>query len=76
MNRTPLDYLRDTLEAMRKANEFVEGIDYAAFVQDDKTSPCCAYLRSLERLQSSSRPVSAPGFPKCRGATWLACGMS
>ena len=38
MNRTPLDYLRDTLEAMQKAQEFVEGMDYTAFVLDDKTS--------------------------------------
>ena len=26
MNRTPLDYLRDALEAMQKAQEFIEGM--------------------------------------------------
>lgn len=46
MNRTPLDYLRDALEAMQKAQEFVEGMDYTAFVQDDKTS--FAVVRALE----------------------------
>ncbi len=46
MNRTPLDYLRDALEAMQKAQEFVEGVDYTAFVLDDKTS--FAVVRALE----------------------------
>ena len=46
MNRTPLDYLRDALEAMQKAGEFAEGMEYPAFVQDDKTS--FAVVRALE----------------------------
>ena len=53
MNRTPLDYLRDTLEAMQKAQEFVEGIDYTAFVLDDKTS--FAVVRALEITGEAER---------------------
>ncbi len=57
MNRTPLDYLRDTLEAMQKAQEFVEGIDYAGFVQDDKT--CFAVVRALEIPGEAAKLVPA-----------------
>ena len=55
MNRTPLDYLRDVLEAMRKAQEFVEGMDYAAFVLDDKTS--FAVVRALEITGEAAKLV-------------------
>ena len=46
MSRRPLDYVRDILEAMHKALEFVEDMDYSAFVQDDKTN--FATVRALE----------------------------
>ncbi len=55
MNRTPLDYLRDALEAMQKAQEFVVGMDYTAFVQDDKTS--FAVVRALEIIGEAAKLV-------------------
>ena len=55
MNRVPLDYLRDALAAMHKAQEFVEGIDYTAFVQDDKTS--FAVVRALEIVGEAAKLV-------------------
>ena len=38
MKRTSLDYLEDVLEYMQKALEFIQGTDFAAFEQDDKTN--------------------------------------
>ena len=55
MNRTPLDHLRDGLEAMQKAQEFVEGMDYNRFVQDDKTS--FAVVRALEITGEAAKHV-------------------
>ena len=46
MNRTPVDYLNDALEAMSKAQEFLAGMDYATFLQDDKTT--FATVRAIE----------------------------
>ena len=55
MNRTPLDYLRDVLEAMQKAQEFVDRMDYTAFVLDDKTS--FAVVRALEITGEAAKLV-------------------
>ena len=46
MNRTHLDYLKDMLEAMEKAQQFIEGMDYSAFRKDEKTA--FAVVRALE----------------------------
>ena len=46
MNRGLVDYLKDALEAMVKAREFVEGMDYEAFLQDDRTT--FATVRAIE----------------------------
>ncbi len=46
MNRTPLDYMRDALAALEKAHDFVEGMDYESFSQDDKTT--FAVVRAFE----------------------------
>ena len=50
MNRTPVDYLNDALQAMTKAQEFVEGMDYAAFLQDDRTT--FATVRAIEIVKT------------------------
>ena len=55
MNRTPLDCLRDVLEVMQKAQEFVEGMDYTAFVLDEKTS--FAVVRALEITGEAAKLV-------------------
>ena len=51
MNRTPLDYLRDALESMHRAQDFVAGMEFDAFAHDDKT--IYAVVRALE---SSAKP--------------------
>ena len=53
MRRTSLDYLRDVLEAMEKALRFVEGMDYAAFAEDDKTA--FAVVRALEIIGEATK---------------------
>ena len=55
MSRRPLDYVRDILEAMHKALEFVEDMDYSAFVQDDKTN--FATVRALEVMGEAAKNV-------------------
>ena len=55
MNRTPVDYLNDALEAMSKAQGFVEGMDYAAFLQDDRTT--FATVRAIEIIGEAVKYV-------------------
>lgn len=46
MNRDFEDYLKDILEAMGKAQQFVENFSYEKFREDDKT--IFAVARALE----------------------------
>ena len=57
MNRTPLDYLNDALEAMSKAQEFVEGMNYSTFVQDERTS--FATVRAIEIIGEAVKYIPA-----------------
>lgn len=50
-----VDYLRDILYAAEMAESFVEGMDYAAFVADVKTS--FAVIRALEIIGEASKKV-------------------
>jgi uncharacterized protein with HEPN domain len=49
------DYLRDILEAMDKAEEFINGLDLPAFNEDDKTS--FAVIRCLEIIGEAARKI-------------------
>ena len=55
MNRTPVDYLNDALEAMSKAQEFVEGMDFEAFSKDDRTT--FATVRAIEIIGEAVKYV-------------------
>ena len=55
MNRTPLDYVQDILDHMEKAQSFVEGMDYGAFVADEKTT--FAVVRAIEIVGEATRHV-------------------
>lgn len=46
VQRTHLDYLNDIVQAMEKVAEFLHGMDFEAFRQDDKT--IYAVIRALE----------------------------
>ena len=53
--RDQLDYLRDMLDAADKANEFVRGMDEAAFAADTKT--VFAVVRALEIIGEAAKKI-------------------
>ena len=71
MNRPFLDYLEDILDSMRKAQQFVDGIDYDAFVQDDRTN--FAVIRAIEIVGEAQGIFQAKfgrDFQRFPGAEW------
>jgi hypothetical protein len=70
------DYLQDILDAAQKAEQFMAGMDMAAFEGDAKTS-----LLSFAPWRSSAKPPSI--FPhryvgatlKSRGVPWRGCAI-
>ena len=55
MTRTPLDFLRDALRAMETARGFVEGMEYSAFANDERTN--FAVVRALEIAGEATKNV-------------------
>ena len=55
MSRNVLIYVRDILENMRDAEEFIQGVSYEQFVADKKTAN--AVLRSLEVIGEATKNV-------------------
>ena len=53
--REYLDYLQDILDAARKAQQFVAGMDLSQFVADDKTN--FAVVRALEIIGEAAKRV-------------------
>jgi len=49
------DYIRDILEAMDKAEEFISGLDIHTFARDDKSA--FAVIRCLEIIGEASRKI-------------------
>ena len=49
------DYLAAVVDAMRKAMRFTEGMDYAAFAVDDKTT--FAVIRALEIVGEATKKI-------------------
>ncbi len=56
MNRTLLDYLQDMIEAMTKAQEFVAGMNFSTFTEDDRTT--FATVRAIEIIGEAVKHVS------------------
>ena len=50
-----VDYLRDPLEAIENATQFVEGLDFEEFSQDDKT--IYAVIRALEIIGEATKKI-------------------
>ena len=50
-----VDYLRDILDAIEKAERFTEGLDFKQFAADDKTS--FAVIRTLEIIGEAAKKV-------------------
>jgi uncharacterized protein with HEPN domain len=67
MKRAHEDYLRDMLDNAEKALDFVSGMDYDEFFEDEKTS--YAVVRALEVIGEAARRVpedvrdAHPEFP-------------
>ncbi|HDP99971.1 MAG TPA: DUF86 domain-containing protein [bacterium] len=55
MSREFEDYLRDILDAMEKAQEFVENLSYEEFADDDKT--VFAVVRALEIIGEATKNI-------------------
>jgi uncharacterized protein with HEPN domain len=49
------DYLKDILEAMDKAEEFIDGLDLPSFIRDEKSA--FAVIRCLEIIGEAARKI-------------------
>lgn len=54
--RVYLDYIRDMLESAEKALQFVEGMQFEEFIQDEKTM--YAVVRAIEIIGEAVKKVS------------------
>lgn len=55
MKREIGDYIQDAIDAMAKSMEFIEGMKYEDFVQDDKT--IFAVIRAIEIIGESVKNI-------------------
>lgn len=53
--RTSTDYLGDILEAISKTEQFIQGVTFDRFVQDDKT--VFAVVRALEIIGEATKRI-------------------
>ena len=68
-SRADADYVQDMLDAAEKAEEFVSGMDFAAFEQDEKT--IFAIVRALEIIGEASNHISEELQEKHPEAPWF-----
>jgi uncharacterized protein with HEPN domain len=76
MSRNVLVYIKDILQNMRDAEQFIQGMTYEQFVADKKTMN--AVLRSIEvivRRLNASLMMFALNIPKSPGKKWQGCGI-
>lgn len=62
-------HLWDMLDAARRARRLVQGMDYAAFVNDERTY--LAIERLLENIGEAANHVSPSGRARLPGIPWL-----
>ncbi len=55
MSRTQVDYLQDMLDHMKKAQEFVRGIEYSAFAEDEMMS--FAAIHAIEIIGEAAKQI-------------------
>lgn len=68
MSREFLDYVEDVIDAMSKAQKFTHGMDYEAFVRDDKTF--FAVIRALEIIGEAVKKVPPEVRSQYPDAPW------
>jgi uncharacterized protein with HEPN domain len=55
MKRAILDYINDILDAMTKAQEFIQGLSYNKFLKDVKTQ--FAVVRAIEIIGEATKKI-------------------
>lgn len=55
VERVYIDYLEDILEALEKGAQFIEGMDFEGFREDDKT--IFAVIRALEIVGEATKQI-------------------
>lgn len=68
MEREFEDYLRDILDAMEKAQKFVENLTYEEFIRDDKT--VFAAIRALEIIGEATKNIPDETRKQNPGVPW------
>lgn len=68
MSREFEDYLRDILETMQKAEDFVEGLSFEEFASDDKTF--YAVVRALEIIGEATKKLPTTLRKKYPAIPW------
>lgn len=72
MKRQFEDYLTDILEAMEKAQNFIAGLSYEQFMEDDKTA--YAVVRALEIVGEAAKNIPEKSERRIQlfpGRIWL-----
>ncbi len=62
------DYLDDLLEALQKSQQFIVGLDYDLFAQDDKT--VFAVIRALEVVGEATKQIPDEVRPRYKQVPW------
>jgi len=68
MEREFDDYLHDVLDAMEKAQKFVENLTYEEFIRDDKT--VFAAIRALEIIGEATKNIPDETRKQNPGVPW------
>ncbi len=55
MKRKSSLYIKDIIDAITKIGEFIEGMDFAKFIQDDKTTS--AVVRKIEIIREAAKQL-------------------
>ena len=76
MNRNIALYVKDILQNMQDAEEFIQGMSYEQFAADKKTFN--AVLRSIEVIGEAAKNVPAvirDKYPTVPGRKWALCAI-
>ena len=75
--RTYTDYLVDILDAIVKTEQFIQGMTFDRFVQDDKT--VFAVVRALEIIGEATKRIPQEvrsTIRRSRGVRWPGCAIN